>query len=278
MPRDHAPRVCRQALAWLVVSSLCTAGTTVSAMDNAELDAERAEAPALALRLLPALCPYTMHNLRLSNVRGARFDHEWYVYLLWEDDAGKTQSVDCKVDLTRGEIKFYTGEPLTGLAEDTPEGRLKEAEGFARAHLGPFTDRTRLISSHDVRDLGTDYLWANVLDSGAWTGDWWSVTISANRRQRGVTSFSRQRAPREVAEAEVVVGRERALEIAETRLPPTEPGAENQPVDVLDARLLLSSPNSPTGGPVWHIAMARKPGGQPYAFTIDGMTGQIIGP
>jgi len=225
MPRDRALRVYRQVLAWLVVSGLCTAGTTVSAMDNKELDAERAEAPALALRLLPPLCPYTMHNLRPSEVRGARFDHEWHVSLLWEDEAGKTRPVNCKVDLTRAEIKFYSGEPLTWLAEDTPEGRLKEAEAFARAHLGPFTDRTRLISSHEIRDLGTDYLWANVLESGAWTGDWWLVMISANERQRGVRCFYVERAPREVSEAEVVVGRERALEIAETRLPPPEPGA-----------------------------------------------------
>jgi len=193
----------------------------------------------------------------------------------WVDDDGSKRRASLTVDVNREEIRTYVGPLLTDLPDPSSDGRLKTAEEFARAHLGPFTDATQLVSEKQSMDVLFMYTWANVLPSGAWTGDWWSVEVDTNPKAGGVHAFIRQHAPRTVTEDEVKLSRDDAIEVARKALRRSEGAMESS--ELTETRLVLSSPGSPTNGPVWHVTFSagRR---ERLDFQVDGMTGEVLRP
>ncbi|HQK95051.1 MAG TPA: hypothetical protein PLD23_16205, partial [Armatimonadota bacterium] len=115
----------------------------------------------------------------------------------------------------------------------------------------------------------------NVLPSGAWTGDWWSVEVDINPKAGGVHAFIRQHAPRSVTEDEVNLSRDQAVEVARSAL--RRDGGGTQAAEMLETRLVLSSPNSPTRGPVWHVTLSEGESTR-LDFQVDGVTGEVLRP
>jgi len=231
---------------------------------------------ALATKLLPTIYARPMNDLHAEvQPRTARREGDCRVAARWTDDDGSKRRASLTVDVNREEIRTYVGPPLTDLPDPSSDGRLKTAEQFARAHLGPFTDATQLVSEKQSMDVLFMYTWANVLPSGAWTGDWWSVEVDTNPKAGGVHAFIQQHAPRCVTEDEVKLSRDDAIEAARKAL--RRDGGGTQAVEVLETRLVLSSPNSPTQGPVWHVTFSEA-GAARRGFQIDGITGKVLRP
>jgi len=238
-----------------------------------ESEAERA--CRLASQLLPSVYPYATNDLRIEDAHTQRGGRECRVAATWVDDQGAKRRASLTVDVGREEIRTYVGPPLTDLPDASPQGRLEAAEVFARARLGPFTDATRLVSQKRSMGLLYQFHWANVLPSGAWTGDWWSVVVDTREGRAGVKAFIRRHAPRRVTEDEVKVSRDQAVEAAlETHERLRRRG---QPAEVRETRLVLSSPNSPNDGPVWHVTLSGDESTR-LDFQIDGMTGKVLRP
>jgi hypothetical protein len=124
-----------------------------------------------------------------------------------------------------------------------------------------------------VEDKGSpgqshSYMWANVLPSGAWTGDWLVVKVKSS--EGAVFAFLRQKAPRQVSEDEVTVGQEQAVKRARARLG----HALGREAVLASTKLVLSSPQSPSGGPVWFISFDCQ--GERHVRVIDGKTGKEL--
>jgi len=259
------------------VSAEPSATAAVSARSASAAPGDEPEEPtALATRLLAAIYTQPMDGLQVEVQAGrARRESECRLVARWMDDHANRCRASLTVDSEREEIRTYVGPLLTNLPDRSPDGRLKTAEGFARAHLGPFTDATKLVSQKKSMDVLFMYTWANVLPSGAWTGDWWSVEVDANPKAGGVHAFIRQHAPRSVTEDEVKLSRDDAIEAAMRALRRSEGGTESP--EPTETRLVLSSPGSPTNGPVWHVTFSagRR---ERLDFQIDGMTGKVLRP
>ena len=237
---------------------------------------EPEEPTALATRLLAAIYTQPMEALQVEVQAGrATREGERRIVARWVDDDGSKRRASLTVDVNREEIRTYVGPLLTDLPDPSSDGRLKTAEEFARAHLGPFTDATQLVSEKQSMDVLFMYTWANVLPSGAWTGDWWSVEVDTNPKAGGVHAFIRQHAPRTVTEDEVKLSRDDAIEVARKALRRSEGAMESS--ELTETRLVLSSPGSPTNGPVWHVTFSagRR---ERLDFQVDGMTGEVLRP
>jgi hypothetical protein len=162
---------------------------------------------------------------------------------------------------------------LGRLEEDTPEGRQRAVEEFAREHLGPFTGTTKLVRTWDNGYPILTYRSWDVLPDGAWTGNWWLVVVDAKRK--GIITFVDHVAPRVATAEEVKVTRESAVA---TALGAMHTG-EGWQVEVKEVQLVMSSPDSPSLGPVWCIVLSA--GGQYrslYPFAVDATTGKLLEP
>jgi len=73
----------------------------------------------------------------------------------------------------------------------------------------------------------------------------------------------------------VKLSRDDAVEAARKALRRSEGGTESP--ELTETRLVLSSPGSPTNGPVWHATFSagRR---ERLDFQIDGMTGKVLRP
>lgn len=262
-----------QAAAILSLALTVLAVTQVGRGWGNENEAERAV--ALATQLLPTVYPEPTRDLRVERPRSWVDESQWAVTARWVDGRGTASRARLTVDLRRREVIGYSGPPLEDVEDTSSAGRLRAAEAFARSRLGPITEAAELVSQQPFMEAKHRYQWANVLPSGAWTGDWWSVTICIDGAKRGVTGFSRHRAPRQVTEDEVRISRDQAIEeaLAIVRLT----GRDPRSVKVRDTRLILSSLVSPTKGPVWSIEMEDGWSGR-LGCEIDAVTGKRLDP
>jgi hypothetical protein len=226
---------------------------------------------ALARDLLAVLAERQPEEVMVARIAPDKRDKEWRIIATWPDKEGADSTAFATLDSRRGEIRSYVGHSLAKLLENTAGGRLRAAEDFARAHLGPLTDATTLVETSETMGRLFTYTWANVLPDGAWTGDWWCVSIDTS--EKGVVGFLRQRAPRTVAEEEVKVTREQALSVASHAMHVRDVGQ----MEARKIKLVLSSPDSPDLGPVWSVTLSEGGHGEPCLFVVDGTTGKLLG-
>jgi len=239
-------------------------------------DPRHGRAVELALRLLPAIYPNEMRELTIRSVQPGSWERDRMVFAHWLGDDGHEHLAGALVDLAAEEITLFSGALLALVTEDTAEERLKAAEGFARAHLGPFTESTHLVGSVQTGDHSLHLTWANVLPSGAWTGDWWSVTVSDRDGRCGVTSFSRRRAVRYATEDEVRVAESGAISVAREVLAKMTATQSGELLQIEQTRLVLSYFLSPSGGPVWFVTLRSATPGSRHELIIDAVSGKWL--
>jgi len=228
------------------------------------------EDEATAVTLLEPLIGPCAATLEIDSVRPAKQGADCWLVAGWltpsqgEPKARLNMILDCDRSL----ICSLLGAPLSPVEGDTPEARLEAAEAFARQHLGPCTDQTQLVEQADTAERFFYYTWANVLPSGAWTGDWWKVTVHAV--EGAISGFFQQRAYRQVAEDDVRID-EDAARRAVAR------GVRGRgDVEVTDSRLILSHPRAPEYGPLWFITFRVGETGAPREWVVDAVTGRRL--
>jgi hypothetical protein len=186
--------------------------------------------------------------------------------------------VDCEHDFVCS--LFSTDPPIAKVKVIGNDSARAEGERFLREHFLEWSDLTRL-TTETHKESGSHILaFANVLESGAWTGAWCAVIIDDKRQ--GVVSFVQQKALRQIEESDVKVSADTAEKRAIQSLAPKV--AEGLKIQVTQRKLILSHHAVPDYGPVWAIRIeGRRPGGPrgepasaPQEIYVDGMTGDLI--